>query len=434
MNKQRLIEQLRILFSRILHWVKARIQALRIDGHNLRSGSVVRQRLESIDVFRAVTMLIMIFVNDFWTLEGVPEWMEHSNADDDAMGLSDVVFPAFLFIVGLSIPYAIAKRKEKGEGWVVILTHIFERTFALLLMGVFIVNYEVVLPHSMIISGHVWGIAMVIAFLMIWNHYSQSPMNQDLYARMKIIGYVLLVILAVIYKGDDALNPSQMETRWWGILGLIGWSYFLVAPAYLIFGDRLVAVVLAWLFFTLFNLFDFAGGLSFLDHLKPYIWIVGRGSMPAFTMAGVVASVLYRKYGTVLGDLRFAYALIGLGLLSLMYGFVTRPYWGISKIQATPAWVGICSGIAFLLFAFFFWLIDHRRSNAWVKWIRPAGTATLTCYLVPYLWYAVIAILDIGLAMYLRTGLLGLVKSLIFAYLVIWLTGQLTKQGVKLKI
>ncbi|MGV3599658.1 MAG: heparan-alpha-glucosaminide N-acetyltransferase domain-containing protein [Dyadobacter fermentans] len=69
-------------------------------------------RLDSIDVFRAVTMFLMIFVNDFWTLEGVPEWLEHSKAEEDAMGLSDVVFPAFLFIVGLSIRHI--QSQEEG--------------------------------------------------------------------------------------------------------------------------------------------------------------------------------------------------------------------------------------------------------------------------------------------------------------------------------
>ena len=70
------------------------------------------QRIASIDILRAVTMLLMIFVNDLWTLKGIPLWLEHTQANDDGMGLADSVFPAFLFIVGLSIPYAIAARKN----------------------------------------------------------------------------------------------------------------------------------------------------------------------------------------------------------------------------------------------------------------------------------------------------------------------------------
>ena len=56
-------------------------------------------RLKSIDILRALTMLLMIFVNDLWTLTDIPGWLEHKAAHDDGMGLADVVFPAFLFIV-----------------------------------------------------------------------------------------------------------------------------------------------------------------------------------------------------------------------------------------------------------------------------------------------------------------------------------------------
>jgi predicted acyltransferase len=47
----------------------------------------------------------MVFVSDLWTLKGVLNWLEHisayeDGAYEDGMGLSDPVFPVFLFIVG----------------------------------------------------------------------------------------------------------------------------------------------------------------------------------------------------------------------------------------------------------------------------------------------------------------------------------------------
>jgi predicted acyltransferase len=70
----------------------------------------MRIRINSIDIFRAITMLLMVFVNDFWTLTGIPSWLQHSGATQDFLGFSDIVFPCFLFIVGMSIPYAIMNR------------------------------------------------------------------------------------------------------------------------------------------------------------------------------------------------------------------------------------------------------------------------------------------------------------------------------------
>ncbi|ACT92482.1 heparan-alpha-glucosaminide N-acetyltransferase domain-containing protein [Dyadobacter fermentans] len=392
-------------------------------------------RLDSIDVFRAVTMLLMIFVNDFWTLEAVPKWLEHSKAEEDAMGLSDVVFPAFLFIVGLSIPFAISNRRKKGDGNALIIRHIAERTFALLLMGIFIVNFENIAEPAMVISKYVWEIGMVAAFFLIWNVYPNDPARTSLYTGLKIAGYLLLAGLAFIYKGGDAANPSWMGTHWYGILGLIGWSYLLGALTYVLTGDRLGWAVVAWVFFVVFNLAEFAGALDWLQSVKDYVWIVGSGSMPAFVMGGVVASVVYRKSANRdAARGAFLLTLVVLGMVLFAYGAATRPFWGISKIRATPAWIGICLGISFWAFAFFYWLVDMRRISRWADIIKPAGTATLTCYLIPYIWYAVNSLASISLPAVVRTGGLGLVKSACFSLLVIMLTGAINRVGIKLKI
>src|SRR5919106_1343655 len=72
-------------------------------------------RITSIDILRALTMVLMIFVNDLWSLKNIPAWLEHVERGVDGIGLADVVFPAFLFIVGLSIPYAMENRRRKGD-------------------------------------------------------------------------------------------------------------------------------------------------------------------------------------------------------------------------------------------------------------------------------------------------------------------------------
>ena len=64
------------------------------------------QRILSIDAFRGITIFVMIFVNELAGIRDIPQWMKHMPADADAMSFVDVVFPAFLFIVGMSIPFA----------------------------------------------------------------------------------------------------------------------------------------------------------------------------------------------------------------------------------------------------------------------------------------------------------------------------------------
>lgn len=184
------------------------------------------QRLPSIDILRAVTMLLMIFVNDLWSLTKVPRWLLHTAAEEDGMGLSDVVFPAFLFIVGLSIPHAVKARLEKGASKVSVMLHILSRSFALLLMGLFMVNLENIDAAQLLIRKEYWQILMALAFVLIWNNY-RSPMVFGVVPTvlLKILGWLILAFLASIYQGASV---NWMMIHWWGILGLIGWAYLLV--------------------------------------------------------------------------------------------------------------------------------------------------------------------------------------------------------------
>lgn len=133
--------------------------------------SFTTDRIASVDIFRALTMLLMIFVNDMAGLANIPGWMKHTAADVDGMGLSDVVFPAFLFIVGLSIPHALRARFAKGETKGRIAVHILLRSLALIIMGFFLVNLENIQPDGLVISKHVYAIFLILAFFLIWNLY-----------------------------------------------------------------------------------------------------------------------------------------------------------------------------------------------------------------------------------------------------------------------
>jgi predicted acyltransferase len=73
--------------------------------------AVPKIRIRSMDVMRGFTLFLMLFVNDLF-IPGVPKWLVHSEADEDGMGLADWVFPGFLFMVGMAVPYAVAARKR----------------------------------------------------------------------------------------------------------------------------------------------------------------------------------------------------------------------------------------------------------------------------------------------------------------------------------
>src|SRR5262245_47490510 len=93
-----------------------------------RENLTVTDRLKSLDTLRGLDILVMIFVNDLSGVQGVPAWMKHIEPHlADGMTFVDVVYPAFLFIVGMSIPWALGRRLEKGEPLRQIWKHILVR-------------------------------------------------------------------------------------------------------------------------------------------------------------------------------------------------------------------------------------------------------------------------------------------------------------------
>ncbi|HEY3388280.1 MAG TPA: DUF5009 domain-containing protein, partial [Prolixibacteraceae bacterium] len=155
--------------------------------------TIQQNRIFSIDVFRAITMLLMIFVNDLWSLTGVPPWLEHARADQDFLGFSDIVFPCFLFIVGMSIPYAMRNRIAKGENHFQILRHIALRSLALLVMGIFTVNINELNVEASGLSREGFQILMVAGFFLIWNVYPKSDdWKKYLFIGLQLAGVLIL--------------------------------------------------------------------------------------------------------------------------------------------------------------------------------------------------------------------------------------------------
>jgi heparan-alpha-glucosaminide N-acetyltransferase len=395
----------------------------------------IPRRLASVDAFRALTMFLMIFVNDLWSLKQIPGWLEHAGKMEDSLGLADTVFPAFLFIVGLSIPFAIRARISKGASRASTMFHILSRSFALLVMGIFHVNLEEYNKTAAWLPKPWWQIGITIGFFLVWLDYSPR-LAQWKRRCLQGSGVLLLMVLALIYKGGGPEQTTWMRPHWYGILGLIGWSYLICASIYLFAKDRLGLLVAAFVFFLGFNIADQAGWLDFLDPVRSYIWIVGSGSLPALTMAGVVVAVLYRRMSEKNQPAKMLPLLAALSVLVLVAGFAIRPLGGISKIRATPAWVLICTAISMAVFLLLIYIMDIKGRQRWMNPLKPGGTSTLTAYLLPYIHYAIYNLLGVGFALplVLRTGGIGILKSLIYAFLIILITGVLEKRRIRLCI
>lgn len=96
-----------------------------------------KERLLSLDVFRGFTLLGMVLVNshpgDIYPGLGHAKW--------NGWGFADLIFPFFVFIVGVAIPYSFANRLARGESREKLFRHILLRCVLLFAIGVFLNGY-----------------------------------------------------------------------------------------------------------------------------------------------------------------------------------------------------------------------------------------------------------------------------------------------------
>lgn len=390
-------------------------------------------RILSIDIMRGLTLFLMLFVNDLFEL-GVPEWMVHTKGDVDGMGLADWVFPGFLFMVGMAIPYAISSRMKNGETKLKVFLHILLRTASLLLIGVLMLNNERLNAELSGINGELYAILMYVSIFLIWNKYPENSKLQKLFLGLKILGVLMLVTMALIFKAGEPGQMTWFEIGWWGILGLIGWGYLVAATASLFIGPKLGPTIILWFSFIGINILSKSGMLGFLNFLNPVFGVILDGSVPMIVLAGLVCSVILKQ--SKFNPEKTAGIYVAMGLLSLATGFFFRNWFIISKIYGTPSWGMICNGISMIVFALLYWLIDIQGKSKWATIFKPAGQNSLTAYLAPDVIYFIVWRLNLPFFLYKQESnqLLAVGGSLCWALSMIGFSVLLSKIDIRLKL
>src|SRR3954470_6436567 len=107
-------------------------------------------RVLSLDLTRGLDVWLMLFVNEMAGVQGTPAFLRHTPSAQDGMTITDVVFPAFLFITGMAIPLALGARLARGETPSRVWRHVMGRTASLLAIGVLMVNAEHASAHGLL--------------------------------------------------------------------------------------------------------------------------------------------------------------------------------------------------------------------------------------------------------------------------------------------
>jgi predicted acyltransferase len=376
----------------------------------------------------------MLFVNDL-NMNIAPSWLGHQAAEFDGMGLADWVFPGFLFIVGMAIPFALSKRFSSGESVYDISRHILTRTLSLLIIGVLMLNGGRVNPELTGISKNLWAILMYVGVFLFWNDYPNKENNFFTVTGLKFLGLAIFAFLILKFKSGQPANNGSLITGWWGILGLIGWAYLVSAFTYILCRDSIVKTSLIAVLFLILNILSSLKLLGFLDPVKPFLGIIIEGNNPLIVLTGLIAGLIIKQIPSK--DFRIVILIfICLGLLYMAFGFFLRRWFIISKIQATPSWGMICSGISMLVFITLYWIADVRGKIRWAEFLRPAGENSLTTYIAPDILYYLIWSSAIPVLIYKQSHepLIVIAGSIIWALLMVGLTALLARLKIRLRL
>ena len=403
-------------------------------GSTTQSARSTTQRIASIDVFRGITMAVMIFVNALDGVRGLPWWTHHAHANWDVMTYVDMVFPFFLFAIGLSMPIAIERRLARTPSIAALWMHVITRSFSLVVLGYILANAGKGDPARMGMSDSLWGLLAILCASLFLLDYSGIKTLQPYKRPMQIAGIAAVALLYAVFRRTVAGHAAWIDFSYPEILGLIGFSYFAMALLYI--PTRRVRWAPAIWFVLLVALCALSTDRMPLinTHHPLYISPFGNGSMGCVIMAGVLVTSFFHKAGSNVDPKLGIVKTIAFGGIALAAGWALKPL-GISKIRATPTWSLWCIGAAAILVALLYWVCDVKQWRRWAAPVHSAGANTLTTYLLPDIWDYLFGVL--GLTFYERifpSGWPGVAKTVVFTGLILAISTLLTRARVRLQL
>jgi len=301
------------------------------------------QRFLSLDIFRGLTVAMMILVNSIDDQQAY-SWLRHSSWN--GCTLADLVFPFFIFIVGMSGVLSITGLKNKGLSTQDILNKIIKRTAILFLIGLLINAF----PHHFdLTSIRLFGVLQRIAICYLF----ASLLFLTCRAQTHII---ILTSLLVAYWLVMILIPVPG----YGVHNLTQEGNF---AAYL---DRLF--IPAQHLYT--KNFDPEGIFS---------------TLPAIATA-LLGNLLSMWLLTPNPQTRRLHGMILAGSVAMILGWLWGVSFPINKAIWSSSYVLWTSGIALLLYALVYWCVEMHRWHSWLKPFEIFGKHALIAFVLHVLF------------------------------------------------
>jgi heparan-alpha-glucosaminide N-acetyltransferase len=403
------------------------------------SPSGAAARLTSLDAFRGLVILTMTYVNYLAGVRDIPAWAKHMPPSTEGYTFVDVVFPAFLFIVGVALPLSLHKRMAQGEFVFSLLRRILLRTASLILLGVIMVNSGFYSAKATGISKALWYLLAMLAVVASWNIYpaTASEAKRLLFRALRSLGVLVLAGLLIAFRGENsAKEVVWLQHSWWGILGLIGWAYLVCSLAYLACGGSSTALMGVLGFLIILFIGDKHGALNWLGPVHNFIGVGPvLGSTAASTMTGVLVGNCFVGQGASLStSARVRFCLV-FGVALYAAGMLIRPLHGIEKNAATDAYTLVTGGICSLCFLLVYVVMDVARLRSWAGPLVLVGQNALLAYILPGILNNLVTAAGWpGVLWKYGSGAAGALNAAVLTLLVLVITWVATRAGIRLRL
>ena len=328
-------------------------------------------RLVSLDVFRGLTIAGMILVNNPGTWEAIYDPLEH--AEWHGWTPTDFVFPFFLFIVGVSITLALARRAEAAGGNRDLYVKILRRSLIIFALGLFLGGF----PFDNLSAIRIPGVLQRIAVCYLVSSLiflKTSWRTQAVVTAALLVGYWVLMALVAApgYAAGDLSTEGNLA-------------------AYL---DRKLLAGHTWK-----PLYDPEGVLSTIPAV-------------ATTLGGVLTGHLLRSRRTPIEKVA---AMFVAGAAGVVAGWAWNYWFPINKALWTSSYAVFTAGMALQLLAVCYWLIDIKGYRRWATPFIVFGTNALALYFLAELFARLISIVTFARADGSRADLKTLIFDNLFA-------------------
>jgi predicted acyltransferase len=311
--------------------------------------SKITTRIKSIDALRGFDMFWITggdaFFIALFTFFGTPFFQNMALQLDhpawSGFRFYDIIFALFLFIVGLSLPFSISKRLDRGESKKTLYYHIFKRTILLYLLG------------------------MVCNGLLDFN-----------FEGLRYTGVLHRIAITYMFASIIIMNVKQKFLVVWALsITLIYWLVLLFIPVpgygsyHLTPEGNLSAFIDQQFLPGQFCCYTFGDNEGLLTHFPAIVNIL-VGTIIGFRLLKT------EKYSEKISF--FLKTGVALVALALVWNIV----YPINKYLWTGSFVALTCGISVLFFCAFYWLIDVKGYTKWAFPFTVIGMNSITIYVL----------------------------------------------------